>query len=62
MVNDILDFDGRVDIRYCEKKYSENIDKNKVNVIFELGSRDALDAIRIDITYEPEEMYFRTQS
>ena len=36
---------------YLNKKYIKYIDKKKINVIFEIGSRDCLDAINLHKYY-----------
>ena len=51
------ELENKIKIRYCDKKYLQIIDKTIINTVFECGSRDALDAIRIDMVYEPEEIY-----
>jgi len=51
------ELNNKVAVAYCEKKYTQKIKKDLVKVVFECGSRDALDAIRIDKTYSPEEIY-----
>ena len=51
------ELNNKINVSYCEKKYVKQIKKELVKVVFECGSRDALDAIRIDKTYSPEEIY-----
>tara|TARA_S200000501_G_scaffold378810_1_gene443877 strand:+ start:3413 stop:4117 length:705 start_codon:yes stop_codon:yes gene_type:complete len=48
---------GKIQIRYCEKKYIDLIDINEIDTVFECGSRDGLDAIRIDMVYAPKNIY-----
>ena len=42
---------------YTNKKFSRFIDKEKVTCVFELGSRDLLDAVQIKNHYNPNKIY-----
>ena len=51
------ELEGKINIRYCDSKYLDLIDLEEVDIVFECGSRDALDAIRIDKVYQPKQIY-----
>lgn len=42
---------------YTQDIFTRHIDKDKIDVIFELGSRDCRDAIIVDRYYEPKAVY-----
>ena len=42
---------------YLDNHFTSKIDKDKIKIIFELGSRDLLDAISLKEYYNPEIIY-----